>query len=262
MGAAGDQGAEQAAPDPAASQGIEERVGDFLTAPQFKTKPPRFFPRLTLAAARLWSKTTSRLGDAIFEHGVETTGHAHEIAHFHPDRVWYQASGWSYLRRALPRSEVSAEDVFLDIGSGKGRVLLQAARRYRFRRIIGVEISEELNVIARNNLERRRGRLAGRQVEIETGDAATYEIPDDVTVAYLFYPFVGDTFRKVMARLVESLERNPRRFRLIYALPVMEDAILETGMFRPARTIRVIDQGIPHRIAVYEARPSPARSSA
>ena len=42
-------------------------------------------------------------------------------------------------------------DVFLDLGAGKGRMLL-AASRYPFRRVIGVELSDRLAAIARSNV--------------------------------------------------------------------------------------------------------------
>lgn len=232
---------------------LGEKLSQFLTAPQFRSAQPRHLPRLTLALARGWSRATRRLGDLMFERDVDTSQRATEVVHFHPDRVWYQASGWSYLRRAIPRSDVSGEDVFLDLGCGKGRVVIQAAEQYPFARVIGVEISEELSRVARENVSRRRRGLDSGRVEIVTADAARYAMPEDVTVVYLYYPFVGATFEKVLTGIVQSLARKPRRFRLVYCLPIMESAILETGLFRAARTVRVIDHGVPHRIVVYES---------
>jgi SAM-dependent methyltransferase len=238
------------------SSRIDERlVQDFLLASRFEGTPSGHFPRLTKFAAKTWWRLARHVGDLVFERGVDTAGRGYDIPHFHPDRVGYQASGWSYLRRVLPRREVDANDVFVDIGSGKGRVLLQAACSYRFARVIGVEISESLNQIARTNVERRRGRLR-TDVEIVTADAAEYEIPDDVTVVYLCYPFVGDTFRGMVNNLVSSVRRNPRRLRLIYALPRMEEELVRTGVFRLVRSVRIVDTGVPNRITMYEAQPA------
>jgi hypothetical protein len=55
-----------------------------------------------------------------------------------PHRGNYEAGGWLDLVRVLRPGEVGPDDVFLDFGSGKGRILLVAAR-YCFARIIGVE---------------------------------------------------------------------------------------------------------------------------
>ena len=131
----------------------------------------------------------------------------------------------------LNASDIEPDDVFLDLGAGKGRVLYQAAR-YPFRRVIGVEISPLLTVVARQNLARKRRRLRCREIELITMDAAEYEIPDDVTVVYLYHPFIGETFAKVVERLAASLDRRSRHMRVIYASPTQEEMLLGTGLFR------------------------------
>jgi len=148
----------------------------------------------------------------------------------------YQPSEWMVLRRILPRREVGADDVFIDVGSGMGRVVFQAAG-YSFKRVIGVELSEELNQIARVNIENNRDRLHCRDVTLVTADATDYELPDDVTVAYFANPFTGDIFRTVIDQLLESLDRRPRRLRLVYRNPVEHDYLMSTGRFRPVRRL-------------------------
>lgn len=106
---------------------------------------------------------------------------------------------------------MTASDVFVDFGSGKGRIVYQAAR-YPLKRVIGVEISEKLNEIASANIEQNRSRLRCQDVELVTCDAADYGIPDDMTIAYFIYPFAGETFRHVIENIVDSLVRNPRQF--------------------------------------------------
>jgi Histone methylation protein DOT1 len=233
-----------------------EQAFSLVSAPTSDYPPrpfaPRFFPRLRSQALRLRAAVERRLGDLLYGRGLETAGKSIEVDHFHPDRVWYQASHWSHLPRVLSRRDVRPEDVFVDFGSGKGRVVLQAAR-YPFARVVGVEISGRLNQIAHANLERQRGKLTCKSVELVTCDAATYEVPDDMTVAYFYYPFVGDTFRRVLANIIASLDRNPRCVRLIYVLPVMEEAILESGRFRLVRSLRIAGRKLPYRIGVYES---------
>jgi SAM-dependent methyltransferase len=150
------------------------------------------------------------------------------------NRVRYEPSGWLDLRRILRPSDVSASDVFIDVGSGKGRVVLQAAR-YPFRRVIGVELSERLNAVARANVAASAGSLACGDIELVTADILTYELPDDVTVAYVYNPFTGDIFQALVDRLLASVDRNPRPLRLIYRTPLEERRLLETGRFRELR---------------------------
>src|SRR5215218_10190886 len=64
-------------------------------------------------------------------------------------------SGWVALWALFGRLEVSRDDVFVDLGCGKGRVLYMAARR-PFKRVIGIEWSERFSRIARVNLDRNR----------------------------------------------------------------------------------------------------------
>jgi SAM-dependent methyltransferase len=154
----------------------------------------------------------------------------------------YQPSRWLALRRILPLREVGPEDVFIDLGSGMGRVVYQAAARYPFRRVIGVELSDRLHAVAVSNIERNRVRLRCKNVELVNADALTYEIPDDVTIVYLGNPFSGPIFQAVMDRLVASVQRNPRRVRLLYWNPVEEEKVLAAG-FRPMRTLRGLRPG-------------------
>jgi len=144
------------------------------------------------------------------------------------DRSRYLATGWSVLPRILPRRSVGPDDVFIDFGSGMGRVVLQAAT-YPFRRVIGVELSEELNAIARRNLELSRPSLRCQEVELVATDVLRYRVPDDVTVAFLANPFRGEIFRTVADELIASVDRAPRRLRIVYRNPVEHELLLATG---------------------------------
>ena len=176
-----------------------------------------------------------------FERGLTDTSPQFSLERFgldHPEREIYGASGWFSLHRALPPAEVGPHDVFLDFGSGMGRAVYMAARRYPFARVMGVEISPELTEIARRNIEHNRARLRCTDVELVVGDAATYEMPDDVTIVYMFNPFKGSVFQAALESIVRSLDRAPRPLRIVYQNPVEEQRILDSGRFRVARRRR------------------------
>lgn len=149
----------------------------------------------------------------------------------------YKPSEWRTLSRILPRAEVGPDDVFIDIGSGLGRVVFQAAR-YPFRRVVGVELSDRLNEVARDNIERNRHRLRCNDVQLVTADARVYEIPDDVTVVFMANPFTGELFRAVVDAVLASVERSPRRLRLIYRNPIEHELLTATGRFQVVRQLR------------------------
>ena len=149
----------------------------------------------------------------------------------HPERVRYEPTGWIDLQRIFRAHEPRPRDVFLDYGCGKGRVLVMAARR-NFARVIGVEIAPELCEVARRNLDSDRSRRRCGAVEVVVADVTEWEVPDDVTVAFMHNPFRGQVFEQAVAELLASLDRNPRRIRVIYRVPMEEQRLLATGRAR------------------------------
>jgi Histone methylation protein DOT1 len=180
----------------------------------------------------------------VFERGdfIETYSPARleDYALDHPDRLHYVATSRFVLPLTLRRIGVGPDDVFIDVGSGKGRVVYQAAR-FPFKRVIGVEIAEEMNRVARYNIDHNRDRLACQDVELVTEDAVKYQFPDDLTVAYFYHPVEGPFFARVVDNLVASLDRNPRQLRIIYYHPKSfdyPDYLLETGRFELERKMK------------------------
>jgi SAM-dependent methyltransferase len=146
-------------------------------------------------------------------------------------RLRYRPIGWLSLRRILPPRAVTADDVFLDIGCGNGRAVLLAAA-YPFRRVIGIELSTQLVEIAQDNIDRTKARVRCKNMVLVNADAENYEIPDDVTVVFMYNPFRGPIFATVVKNLLNSYDRKPRPLRIVYANPIEEPALLATGRVR------------------------------
>jgi SAM-dependent methyltransferase len=135
------------------------------------------------------------------------------------DRNAYAPSPWRLLSRILPAHELGDEDVFVDFGCGKGRILLEAAELYPIRRVIGVEVEPHLADAARQLLRQNQARLRAVDWEVLTTDVLDYEIPKEMTVAYLYDPFTGPIFDALLSRVEASVERFPRRVRIVYLTP-------------------------------------------
>ena len=214
--------------------------------------------RLRAGYAALWHGWSSRVVDPAL--GVETAGRFDlaAVGLDGPGRVNYAPAGWLDLPRMLPRREVCGDDVFLDLGAGKGRIVLMAAR-YPFARVIGVELSDHLTEIARRNVAACHLRPRCRDIQLVTADVLDYAIPDDVSVVYMFHPFDGAVFDAAIERLIESADRRPRRLRLLYRFAVAHDRLVRTGRFELVRQSRPLRPTGSWRDAValrcYELQP-------
>lgn len=160
---------------------------------------------------------TSHGTDTDGEIPVELLDHTEAVAR---QAVSYEATEPAAFRHMLGELPIQHRDyTFIDMGSGKGRVVLLASR-HRFRRIIGVEASMSLHATAIGNMRAwaRTGNDA-RHIELVHGDASRLELPDDPCVIYLFNPFRERAMGRMMLKLKWSLQRRPRDLWLIYYNP-------------------------------------------
>jgi hypothetical protein len=162
----------------------------------------------------------------------------------------YVPTRWRSVRQLFRNRPITSGDVLLDYGSGKGRTVVWAAAKYRFRRIIGVELDKQLLVSAEANLARWNGRTLCHNVELIQADATEYEVPDDVTIIFFGNPFVGAIFEKVAGKIQESLARNPRELAILYYHPRMHETLINAGFsLEQQRTFQPYDWAI-YRYAI------------
>src|SRR5258708_19178551 len=97
---------------------------------------------------------------------------------------------------------------FVDLGSGKGRVLLMASD-YPFQRIIGVEFMPELHCAAIKNVASySNDHQRCRHIEAVCLDARDFQFPSGPLVVYLFNPFSEPTFAQILENLRLSIEQT------------------------------------------------------
>lgn len=131
---------------------------------------------------------------------------------------------------ALPWSDAQRRCAsFVDLGSGKGRVVLMAAMQ-RFAEVVGVELSPALHAAAVENVAQieARGRLRSR-VRLVHGDATAFAPPRGPLIAYLYHPFRQALAEQVIDGIVASLVEAPRPAAVMYCHPTLqtryEDAV-------------------------------------
>lgn len=166
----------------------------------------------------------------------------------------YEPSGWRAVRTALRGIEIGPGDAFLDIGCGKGRVLLQATRR-PFGRVVGVELGPQLAEQARQLIDGAKRRRCG-SAEVIVADVTSWQVPDDITIAYAYNALHGDSLRQMLDRLAESAQRAPRRLLFIYANPEHEDEVLAHPALQllERRGRRRWPADDPRRISIFSVR--------
>jgi SAM-dependent methyltransferase len=132
--------------------------------------------------------------------------------------IHYAPSRKDIFAKAIRSLPIRCEDyVFIDLGAGKGEILLLAAE-YGFRRVVGVEYSEILTTIASTNVRTAAG-LVGKSVACICADAADFDFSPDPAVLYLYNPFQGKVMNKVIRNIEQSLRAMPRELWIIYVNP-------------------------------------------
>jgi predicted RNA methylase len=184
----------------------------------------KILQRMTRGSAAHAEAFLSHPFDAEF--GTDTAGliRAQELLDGHGRKSVYNTAFYatppSLFQKALARLEVDFNGfTFVDLGAGKGRAILLASN-YPFRQVIGVEYARELATVASRNISRYHPpfRLC-QDVRCILGDACDFSLPPGPLVIFMWNPFVGLVFERVLTNLEASLQREPREVYVVYLRP-------------------------------------------
>jgi SAM-dependent methyltransferase len=162
----------------------------------------------------------------------------------------YEPTPLADAERLLDALPIPAEGtIFIDIGSGLGRMVLLAARR-PFRQVIGLEISPALHELARENLAAARDpERRCRDLRLVRGDAAAYRWPRGNLALYLYNPFRAEVFAALLDAVLTDRTRD---IALVYHTPLEAATIESRPAFEP-----VADLGFA-RLYLARRTPQPA----
>lgn len=121
----------------------------------------------------------------------------------------------------------SPEQTFVDVGSGKGKILYYAAQ-YAFRKYIGIEISERLVSISRNNFARLNLTFSYELLDRDVRLLDPAEL-SEADVAYLYNPFSAGILDDFLAKLVLSIRIRKRTIYLVYCNARYVETVLSHG---------------------------------
>jgi len=170
------------------------------------------------------------------DHDVDTDGEIDGWTHLSDLNI--PSANWIYGRNYAPIDpvrfhavlasiEIRFEDfVFIDFGSGKGRALLMASE-YPFRRVVGIEFSPELHLVAQRNIENfgDRRRKCG-PLESVCMDFVDFSPPDEASVLFFFDPCEDAILIELLRNIHRSLEQHPRSAYLVYVAPTASKKVL------------------------------------
>lgn len=149
-------------------------------------------------------------------------------------------SAWSYVPCSLSRFTTimdmldinPSEYTLVDIGSGKGRVLILAAEM-GFKSIIGVEFSMSLHKTALQNIHNYQ-QLKNQNfstIQLLNIDAIKFQIPKTNSVLCLFNPFQAPVMEKFLAELQLQIKDRKSPLYILYVHPTEKLLIEKTGIF-------------------------------
>ena len=110
------------------------------------------------------------------------------------------------LRKIFDGESFSEDDIFADVGCGKGRVLAYMAVEFGFKgKLRGIELNDEVAQIAKSWSEQFDN------IEIISGDAFKQDL-SDITVLYLHRPFETEFFKKFINKFESEINHPVRLY--------------------------------------------------
>jgi SAM-dependent methyltransferase len=128
---------------------------------------------------------------------------------------------------------------FVDVGTGKGRPLLLASE-LPFRKVIGVELSDDLAHIAQQNVTRwNRIRNPKVKIRVVQEDAMKFQWPGTPLLVYLYNPFACALIEKMSENIAAASAEGAGLADLLYVNPTCADAMEAQRLFSRLWTGRI-----------------------
>lgn len=141
----------------------------------------------------------------------------------------YEAVNYYMLEKLLTAfRKLSPEKSIVDLGCGKGRVMVVAAY-FGFTKITGIDFAKELCEEATLNINKTQSIIPGIEWKVIHANVLDYTISSDDTVFFMFNPFVEETLNVFLDKLEDSCKLFPRKTSFLYASPQHANALEKRG---------------------------------
>jgi precorrin-6B methylase 2 len=167
------------------------------------------------------------------------------------DSCHYASINYSIVHKILSHLDLKLTDTFVDVGSGKGRVICCAAR-HACNNVVGIEYSEEFCKAAKENIKRLRSIKA--PVHIHNGLAENFDYRGS-TILYLFNPFGHKTLEAVLQKVEDDIQESP--IRIVFVNPSKEHmSVFTKHIWLEQYDHWDVDRGRGHSVAFYQRKNS------
>ncbi len=166
-------------------------------------------------------------------HGIDTTGvvpreFLKTDSAYRKDATAYHAAWCRSIRILIQKCAALGirPEIFIDIGSGKGKPCFYAATTNRFRRIIGLEFDASL--VDQANVFLKKG-FAKYPIEFLHADAASYELGAmPQSLIFMFNPFGAEVMRLFIHNNRDALRTY--KHVIAYSNDMQQGVLGELGM--------------------------------
>jgi SAM-dependent methyltransferase len=186
---------------------------------------------------RTWDRT----------HHVDTSG---QIDLVNLEVVGENRSRGNSFRSTSPRTfrflaEIFPTDrskyTFIDVGCGKGRVVLLASQ-LGFNQVIGLEFSPWVAEVAKKNIRTFRGNRARLDsCSIVVTDALEYQLPNEPLVIYLYTPFHPDLLERFFDNVLAVFDRYQKPIKICLVGHALADYV--TRRLKLSERFKLIHEG-------------------
>lgn len=124
--------------------------------------------------------------------------------------------------KILDDFNITEKDAIIDVGSGEGFNLLYFNKYYKFKKIIGVEIDDNIFKMSKNNVNNSES----NKIDIYNMNVLDYQIPNDINYIYLFNPFRQDyiwgstqeydNYKSLISNIKKSYYNKKREITIIF----------------------------------------------
>lgn len=141
----------------------------------------------------------------------------------------YEAVSFYMLEKLLTAfKKVSKLTSIVDLGSGKGRVLM-VAPHFGFTDITGIDFAKELCDLAISNMSEKEKQFSNIKWRVINENVEDYDIRNQDSVFFMFNPFTESVLKRFLEKLDRSCHQFPRSTYFLYASPQHQQLLLNNG---------------------------------